>query len=46
MYFQYLLDDKLVEKLLKLKKEKNIEISIILPNTAINDENTKKLKQN
>ena len=46
MYFQYLLDDKLVEKLIKIKKEKKLEITAILPETAIKDENTKKLEQN
>lgn len=46
MYFQYLLDDALVEKLIKLKKDKNIDISVVLPDTAIKDENTKKLENN
>jgi predicted CopG family antitoxin len=33
----------MVEKLIKLKKEKNLEIVAIIPKTAVNDENTKKL---
>lgn len=45
MYFQYVLDDKLVNDLIKLKKEKNLEIEIILAKTAKQDENTKKLKE-
>ncbi len=46
MYFQYLLDDILVEKLIKLKNDKNIEITIILPETAKEDINTKKIEKN
>jgi hypothetical protein len=38
-------DEKLVEKLINIKKEKNIDISIIIPKTAIDDENTKKLEK-
>lgn len=45
MYFQYMKDEKLVEKLINIKKQKNIDISIIIPKTAIDDENTKKLKK-
>jgi len=44
MYFQYLKDDELVNKLINIKKEKNISIEIIIPNTATEDENTIKLK--
>lgn len=46
MYFQYLKDDDLVEKLIKIKKNKNIEITIVIPETAKGDENIKKLKNN
>lgn len=46
MYFQYMKDDKLVNQLIKIKKEKNIDIEVILPDTAENDENTIKLKNN
>jgi len=45
MYFQYTKDDKLVDLLIKLKKEKDIKISIIIPKTASNDENILKLKK-
>lgn len=44
MYFQYLKDDELVNKLINIKKEKNISIEIIIPDTATEDENTIKLK--
>ena len=44
MYFQYMKDDTLVELLIKIKNDKDIDISIIIPKTAINDENTIKLK--
>jgi len=46
IYFQYLLDDSLFDKLVKLKTEKNLEVSIVLPETAIDDENTKKAEKN
>lgn len=46
MYFQYVLDDNLVEQLINLKLDKNIDIEIILPITAKDDENTKKLEKN
>ena len=45
MYFQYTKDDQLVNLLIKLKKEKNIKISIIIPKTASDDENILKLKK-
>jgi hypothetical protein len=44
MYFQYFHDDNLVNKLISIKKEKKIEIIAIIPDTAIDNENTKKLK--
>lgn len=46
MYFQYMLDDKLVEKIIKIKKDRNINIWIILADSSIQDENTKKLLDN
>jgi CO dehydrogenase/acetyl-CoA synthase epsilon subunit len=45
IYFQYMKDDELVELLMQLKKQKNINISILVPVSALDDENTKKLKQ-
>ena len=45
MYFQYLKDDDLVNLLTKIKQEKNINITIIIPNTASDDENIIKLKK-
>lgn len=44
MYFQYMKDDNLVDLLIKIKKEKNIDIQIIIPDTASDDENTIKLE--
>lgn len=44
MYFQYLEDDELVNKLINMKKEININITIIIPDTALEDENTIRLK--
>jgi len=46
MYFQYMKDDDLVNKLIKIKDEKNIDITIIIPDTAKDEENTIKLKKN
>lgn len=46
MYFQYIEDDNLLDKLIFLKKEKKINISIILPESAKNNENTKILIKN
>ena len=37
-------DNELVNKLITIKKNKQIDISIIIPSTAIEDENTKKLQ--
>jgi len=45
MYFQYMKDDNLVNLFIKLKKEKNIDISIIIPKTASDDKNTIKLEK-
>jgi len=45
MYFQYMKDDELVNLLIKIKKEKNINISIIIPKTAADENNTIKLKK-
>jgi hypothetical protein len=44
MYFQYLEDEELVNKLIKIKENKNIDITIIIPDTAIEDENVKKVQ--
>jgi cardiolipin synthase A/B len=44
IYFQYLKDDEFVNQLIKLKKEKNLDIKIIIPKTAKNDKNIVKLK--
>jgi predicted CopG family antitoxin len=33
----------MLEKLISLKKEKNLEIIAIIPKTAVDDENTRKL---
>lgn len=46
MYFQYMKDDDLLEKLINIKNEKKIDITIIIPNTAIEDENIIKLEKN
>jgi len=46
MYFQYMKDDDLVNKLIKIKHEKNINITMIIPDTAKDEENTIKLKKN
>ncbi len=46
MYFQYMLDDEIVNKIINIKNDNKIDISIILADTAINDENTKKLQNN
>jgi len=45
MYFQYMKDDDLVELLINIKKEKDIDIQIIIPSTASDDKNTIKLKK-
>jgi len=45
MYFQYMKDDDLVKLLINIKKEKNINISIVIPETAANDKNTITLKK-
>jgi len=44
MYFQYFKDDKLVQKLINIKEKKNIEITTIIPETALEEENTILLK--
>lgn len=44
MYFQYFKDDNLVNKVIKLKKESGLKIRVIIPETAVDDENTTKLK--
>lgn len=46
MYFQYFKDDELVNELIKIKQNKNIDINVIIPNTAKNDINVIKLKNN
>jgi len=45
MYFQYIKDDELLNKLIKIKNEKNIDIEIIIAETAKDDENVIKLKK-
>ncbi len=44
MYFQYLKDEELITKLIKLKQEKNISIEIVIAKTAIDDDEIKQLK--
>jgi len=46
IYMQYFSDDEINKKLIEIKKKKNIKISAVIPKTAINDENTKKLIDN
>lgn len=46
IYIPYFDDEKMVEKLINLKKEKNLEIVAVIPKTAVDDENTKKLVKN
>lgn len=46
MYFQYMLDDEFVNKLIDIKKIKKIDIWIILADTALSNENTIKLENN
>lgn len=46
MYFQYLKDDDFVNYLIKIKNEKNLNIEIILADTAKNDKNNKLLENN
>ncbi len=43
IYIQYFNDNEINNKLIEIKKLKNIKISAIIPETAVNDENTKKL---
>lgn len=43
IYIQYFKDDEINNKLIEIKKLKNIKISAIIPDTAVKDENTKKL---
>jgi sugar-specific transcriptional regulator TrmB len=43
IYIPYFDDEKIVEELINLKKEKKLEIIVVIPKTAVNDENTKKL---
>lgn len=43
IYIQYFNDDEINNKLIEIKKIKNIKISAIIPDTATQDENTKKL---
>lgn len=46
IYIQYLKDESINNLLLKIKKEKNIEIEIITDKKQLNDENIKKLQNN
>lgn len=43
IYIPYFDDEWMLEKLISLKKEKNLEIIAIIPKTAVDDENTRKL---
>ena len=43
IYIQYFNDEEINNKLIEIKKIKNIKISAIIPDTATQDENTKKL---
>ena len=43
IYIQYFNDDEINNKLIEIKKLKDIKISAIIPDTATKDENTKKL---
>ncbi len=45
MYFQYMKDEQLVNKLIEIKKNKNINISLIIPKTAKDDKNIIKLQK-
>jgi len=45
MYFQYFKDDVLVDRLIKLKKEKGLKITAIIPDTVQEDPNVIKLKE-
>jgi hypothetical protein len=45
MYFQYFKDDELVNDLIKIKKKKKLNVNIIIAETAKNDKNIKKLKE-
>lgn len=45
IYFQYMKDESLVNELIKIKKEKNINITIIIPKTAEKDKEINKLKK-
>ncbi len=46
IYMQYFNDNELVKKLIQLKKEKNLDIKVIISKNSINDKNTKKLIDN
>lgn len=46
IYAQYLKDDKINDLFIKLKKEKNVEIEMILDKKAKDDESVKKLQEN
>lgn len=46
IYMQYFNDIEINDKLIELKKEKNINIDVVIAETAIKDENTKMLIKN
>lgn len=46
IYIPYFSDEEIVEKIINLKKEKDLEIIAIIPKTAVEDENTIKLIRN
>lgn len=45
MYFQYIEDNSLANEILEVKKEKGIEINVIIAETASEDENISKFKK-
>lgn len=46
IYMQYLNDEKMNRKLIEIKKNKNINIQVIIAETSIDDEMTKHLQEN
>ncbi|MDD3144840.1 MAG: phosphatidylserine/phosphatidylglycerophosphate/cardiolipin synthase family protein [Candidatus Gracilibacteria bacterium] len=46
IYMQYFSDDEINNKLIEIRKKKKINISAVIPKTAVDDENTKILIKN
>lgn len=46
MQIPYFSDNEIVDKIIEIKNKKDLDIKVIIPTTAIEDENTKKLIQN